>query len=321
METRAHHVVIGAFALAVLLLGMAFALWIGKSTLDRQWHDYAIVFNESVSGLTVGGSVQYNGIQIGEVRRLSLDPQNPAKVIALVRVDASVPVKTDTRARLTFTGITGVSLIQLSGGSLQAALLQTTAEAPAVIVADPSALQQLMLSSEDITTTASEVLLRVNRLLNEENVAKLSQTLQHLEAISGAAAEGQDDIRTVLREAASASKQLAELLGGAEKVMQRLDGSLSRADKALSRDMPRLVTRLDASLQSLQRLSEIAEGMLADNRGAISDFSQQGLAQIGPSLIELRGLMADLRRISARIEESPPDFVLGRQTVPEYSPP
>jgi len=321
LETRAHHVVIGAFALAVLILGMAFALWIGKSTLDRQWQDYVIVFNESVTGLTVGGSVQYNGIQVGEVRRLSLDPQDPSKVMAAVRVDANVPVKTDTRAKLTFTGLTGVALIQLSGGSLEAPLLATSAEAPSIIVADPSALQQLLSSSEDIATTTSEVLLRINRLLNEENVARVSSTLDHLAIISGAAADGEDDIRTVLSEAATASQRLAELLGGAEKVMLRLDSSLTRADEALSREMPELLARLDASLSSLQRLSKNAEGLIADNRGAIADFSQQGLSQVGPSLIELRGLVADLRRISARIEESPPDFVLGRQSLPEYTPP
>lgn len=320
METRAHHVVIGAFALGVLVLGMFFALWLGKSALDRQWNDYLIVFNESVTGLTVGGSVQYNGIQVGEVRRLSLDPQNPAWVLAAVRIEASVPVKTDTRAKLTFTGLTGVALIQLSGGSAVAELLATSAEEPARIIADPSALQQLMSSSEDIATTTSEVLVRINRLLDKTNVERVSRTLANLEQITGAAAEGRDDIRTVLSESAAASQRLAEVLSGAEGVMRRLDDGLARADLALSREMPKLLERLEASLAALERVSVGAGQMLDENRGAVSDFSQQGLAQVGPTLIELRGLLADLRRISQRIEQSPPDFVLGRQRVPEYSP-
>lgn len=320
METRAHHVVIGAFALAVLLLGMAFALWLGKSALDRQWNEYVIVFNEAVTGLTVGGAVQYNGIQVGEVRRLKLDPQNPSRVMASVRIDASVPVKVDTSAKLTFTGLTGVALIQLSGGSMESPLLATSPESPSEIIAEPSALQKLLLSSEDIATTASEVLLRVNRLLNEQNVASVSDTLENLRLISAAAAEGDDDIRTVLKEAATASQRLAELLSGAEKVMNRIDSSLARADQSLSREMPLLLARLDESLQSLQRLSAGAESVLAENRGALSNFSQQGLSEVGPSLVELRGLIADLRRLSARIEDSPPDFILGRQTLPEYTP-
>lgn len=320
METRAHHVVIGAFALAVLVLGMFFALWLGKSALDRQWNDYVIVFNESVTGLTVGGSVQYNGIQVGEVRRLSLDPLDPSRVLAAVRIEASVPVKTDTRAKLTFTGLTGVALIQLSGGSVDAGLLPTSADNPTRIVADPSALQQLMSSSEDIASTTSEVLVRINRLLDQTNVERVSRTLANLEQISGAAAEGRDDIRTVLSEAASASQRLAEVLSGAEGVMRRLDDGLARADVALNREVPRLLEKLDASLVSLQRVSDGAAQVLDENRGAVADFSQQGLGQVGPTLVELRGLVADLRRVSQRIEQSPPDFVLGRQRVPEYSP-
>jgi len=320
VETRAHHVVIGAFALAVLILGMFFALWLGKSALDRQWNDFVIVFNESVTGLTVGGSVQYNGIQVGEVRRLSLDPLDPSRVLAAVRIEASVPVKTDTRAKLTFTGLTGVALIQLSGGSADAGLLATSADAPTMIVADPSALQQLMSSSEDIASTTSEVLVRINRLLDQTNVERVSRTLANLEQISGAAAEGRDDIRTVLSEAASASQRLAEVLSGAEGVMRRLDDGLARADVALSREVPRLLEKLDASLVSLQRVSDGAAQVLDENRGAVADFSQQGLGQVGPTLVELRGLVADLRRVSQRIEQSPPDFVLGRQRVPEYSP-
>lgn len=320
METRAHHVVIGAFALAVLVLAMAFALWIGKSTLDRQWNTYVIAFDESVTGLTVGGSVQYNGIQVGEVRRLSLDPNDPARVLARVRIGAEVPVKRDTRAKLTFTGLTGVALIQLSGGSAAAPLLETSDDAPARIVADPSAIQQLLLSSEDIATTASEVLVRINRLLDEENVERVGRTLAHIEQVSGAAAEGREDIRTVLSESAEASRRLAALLERAEGLMTRLDDGVARADVALSRELPRLLERLDAALATLDRAGAQAEGMLAENRGAVGEFGQQGLAQVGPTLQEMRSLMIELRRIAERIEQSPPDFVLGRQRLPEYTP-
>lgn len=321
METRANHVLIGAFALAVLAAAMGFALWISKSALDREWTPYVVVFEEAVTGLTVGGAVQYNGIQVGEVRRLSLDADNPALVRADVRIASDVPIKTDTRATLTFAGLTGVALIQLSGGSPQAPRLSIDADGrPGEIVAQISSLGQLMASSEDIATTASKVMVRINRLLNDDNVARVSATLNHLEQISAAAAEGRDDIRTVLSEAAAASTRLAELLDGAESVMRRIDSGVAKADAALSRDMPVLIERLDASLASLQRVGEQTDQLLRDNRGALNDFSQQGLAQIGPLLLELRQLVADLDRVSRRLERHPPDFLLGRPGLPEYTP-
>lgn len=320
METRAHHVVVGAFALIVLLLGMAFALWLGKSALDREWREVVIVFEEAVTGLGVGGAVQYNGIQVGEVRRLALDPNDPSRVLATVRLGADVPVKVDTRAKLTFTGLTGVALIQLSGGSRDAPALRSDGDTPPRIVADTSALQQLLSSSEDIALTTREVLVRINRLLDEDNATRVARTLENLETLSGAAAAGGDDLRTVLAESAEASRRLATLLDGADGVMRRLDDGLSRADAALSRELPGLLERLQASLDALEKVSANSAALIADNRAALDDFSQQGLAQVGPALQDLRKLLVEWQRLSERLGESPAEFVRGREALPEYQP-
>jgi phospholipid/cholesterol/gamma-HCH transport system substrate-binding protein len=320
METRAHHVLIGAFALLVLALGAGFAMWIGKAALDREWHVLRVVFDESVTGLSVGGAVQYNGIQVGEVRRLQLDPEDPGRVWATIRVGTEVPVRQDTVARLTFTGVTGVAIIQLSGGSPKAALLTGSEDAPGVILAQPSALAQLLSSSEDIASTTSQVLVRLNRLLSDDNMQRVARTLEHVETLSRAAAESEGDIRTLLSEAATASRRLAELLDGAEATMQRLDDGLARAETALGRELPQLSAKLNASLDAIERLSRDSAELVADNRVALTHFSQQGLAQVGPALLELRQLLQEWRRISRQLEQSPTGFVLGRGQLPEYQP-
>ncbi|MCK7594016.1 MlaD family protein [Pseudomarimonas salicorniae] len=320
METRAHHVMIGAFALAVVAVAMGFALWLGKTALDRQWNVYRVIFEESVTGLTVGGAVQYNGIQVGEVRRLQLDPDDPSRVWATVRIGAEVPVRTDTVAKLSFTGVTGVAIIQLSGGKPESPLLLGSEEDPAVIQAQPSAIAQLLSSSEDIASTTSQVLVRINRLLSKQNVDRVSATLEHLETLSRATAESESDIRTVLAEAANASQRLAELLDGAESAMRRLDTSLARADGALSEELPKLSAKLNSSLDSIERLTRDSAELVQDNRAALTGFTQEGLAQVGPTLAELRALLEDWRRISQKLEQNPPGFVLGRDQLPEYQP-
>ena len=100
METRAHHVIIGAFAIGVFMLALGFVLWLSKSSIDREFAYYDIIFNEAVTGLGKGGTVQYNGIKIGEVAQLSLAKDDPRKVIARIRIDADTPIKMDTRAKL-----------------------------------------------------------------------------------------------------------------------------------------------------------------------------------------------------------------------------
>ena len=97
METRAHHVLIGLFTVLVVGAALMFTLWLGKSDADRQFDTYDIVFQEAVSGLSKGGTVEFNGIKIGDVVSLSLDPDDARRVIARVRVDSAAPVRTDTQ--------------------------------------------------------------------------------------------------------------------------------------------------------------------------------------------------------------------------------
>src|SRR5688572_14006566 len=144
METRANHVLIGLFTIIISVLAVLFALWAANWTSNRNWDNYDIVFTEAVTGLSTGGIVQYNGINVGEVRRLSLDPKDPRKVVARIRVQADTPVKVDTKAKLAFVGLTGVAQIQLTGGLPESPPLEGTPERPVpVIMTEPSALQNI----------------------------------------------------------------------------------------------------------------------------------------------------------------------------------
>ena len=123
METKANYVLIGAFTILVTLFLLLFALWAAKYSSDRSWNEYQVVFREPVTGLTEGSSVQYNGIAVGTVDNLMLAPDDPRQVIARLRLQATTPVKVDTRAKLSITSLTGPPIIQLTGGSPGAAAL------------------------------------------------------------------------------------------------------------------------------------------------------------------------------------------------------
>ena len=85
MEPRAHHVLIGSFTILAAAAALLFALWLGKGPNAAQQRFYTVIFNEAVRGLSVGSEVEYNGIKIGEVTALDLDPRDPQRVLAGVR--------------------------------------------------------------------------------------------------------------------------------------------------------------------------------------------------------------------------------------------
>jgi phospholipid/cholesterol/gamma-HCH transport system substrate-binding protein len=321
VETKANHVLIGAFTILVLGIAMLFALWLGKVTLDREWNRYIVVFNEAVTGLTVGGAVQYNGIQIGEVRELALDPADPSRVLATVRVAASAPIRTDTVARLAFTGLTGVSVIQLTGGSPEAPrLLPAYDGRPPIIVAEPSALQKLLSGGEDIAATAGTILVRLNDMLDDSNTRRIANTLENLELTTAALAESRDDIRTLLAEAASASESLNRTLARADAAFASMDGAVGRLDQNVLAQLPATVESLKATMKRIESIASGADELVVETSEAVASFSQQGLAQVGPALDELRRLLRDLRRVTRELEQSPARFIIGSERAPEFEP-
>jgi phospholipid/cholesterol/gamma-HCH transport system substrate-binding protein len=126
METDRHYFFEGLFIILFCLAAAAVAVWLGGTGR----HDdvvYRIRFPDSVSGLAAGDAVKYRGIDVGTVKSMVIDPDDPRLVLVDVRLRRQTPVKTDTRAALTMKGITGVVFIELNGGNPEAkALLEVT---------------------------------------------------------------------------------------------------------------------------------------------------------------------------------------------------
>ena len=116
METRANYALIGLFTLAVIAAAFGFVYWFSGGDRGQSRQSVRIVFSGSVSGLSNGSVVLFNGIRVGEVTDISLLPEDPRRVLSVVQVDARTPVRTDTRARLEYQGLTGVAQIALVGG-------------------------------------------------------------------------------------------------------------------------------------------------------------------------------------------------------------
>ena len=176
METRAHHVLIGLFTVLAVGGALLFALWLGKSSMDREYNYYEISFNRAVSGLSNGSAVEYSGIKVGDVEALWLEPDDPRKVRARIRIYSGTPIKQDTRARLALANITGSMIIQLHSGTPQSPPLEGKRGEPPLIVADPSPLSALLENGEDLMTNINNLLRSANLMLSEDNAGRIGRT-------------------------------------------------------------------------------------------------------------------------------------------------
>jgi len=307
METKANYVLIGAFTLITGLALLAFGLWAAKYSSDRTWQEYRVVFREAVTGLTVGSPVQYNGIAVGSITELSLVPDDPRQVVAKIRLNSTTPVKTDTRAKLAITSLTGPSIIQLSGGTPQSPALTSVNKDPSPIIpTTPSALQ-------NITDVANRIVERMDQVLSDRNVAAINATLANIETISGGLADRDQGTQALLLSARNAARSLDETL-------QTTNGTMKRLDQNLVQQLPGIIDKLDATMTKMDSAAGNADSILGENRAAINSFASDGLGQLGPTLTELRGLIRDLRRVSDRLENNPARYLLGRDAPKEFEP-
>jgi phospholipid/cholesterol/gamma-HCH transport system substrate-binding protein len=172
METRARFALIGLFTIAVVLAGFAFVYWIQNTGGIGQRTAYRVRFEGSVSGLLVGSSVLFNGMRVGEVASLELDPKEPRIVMATVAVDPSTPVRVDTTVGMDFQGLTGSPVVVLSGGNSDAQAPSSTDGQPPLLVAAENAGQTL-------TQSARNTLRHVDDIFSE-NAEPLHKAIENI---------------------------------------------------------------------------------------------------------------------------------------------
>jgi len=305
METRAHHVLIGLFTVLTVGAALLFGLWLNKAGADRAFTDYEVIFNEAVTGLSQGSAVQYSGIKVGDAISLGLDPDDPRTVRARIRIVGQTPIKQDTRARLAITGITGLAVIQLHGGSPESPALESQNGEPGIIIADRSPLSRLMANGEDLVVNITRLLNRANRMLSRENADRVSRTLENLEQATAGIAEQRDELGEVLRHTSAATREAAELMRTANSL---LDGQGSQ-----------VLANAERLMASLERSSRNIEELLQSNRSAL-DNGMQGLGELGPVIGELRDTLGALRSFSRRLEQDPTGYLLRNDSIKEFQP-
>ena len=312
METRAHHVLIGLFTVLFVVGGMLFGLWLAKSSIDNTFKDYEVVFNEAVSGLSKGSSVQYNGIKVGDVIELRLDDKDPRRVLALIRLAANTPVKVDTKAKLALTGVTGTSIIQLSGGDPNSPPLKGKDGKLPVIVASPSPIARLLTDGTDVISNVNMLLHNANKLFSPENVDSFGKTLNNLEQTTTAISSQRGDIAQTLKQLSQVGKQATAALEQTTALMRNANGILNTQGQQMFSDAGKAMKSLEQSTQTINALINNNEDSL--NNG------MQGLNQLGPAVNELRETLSTLRAISRRLEANPSGFLLNREQTKEFTP-
>ena len=293
METRANYVLIGAFTLAGILAALGFFIWLANLQLDRQYAYYDITF-DNVSGLNVASAVNFNGVSVGQVTQIHLYPKNPAKVLVRVQVDANTPIKADTTAQLKAQGVTGMSMVELAGGTPNAPLLRDTVDGVPVIEGQRSVVQALSEDAPNLLKEALKLMQDLRAFVGPGNQSYVTNILGNLDTASGKLQTALEDFSTITNTISQATGQITQFTGRLDSIGGTVQSTLDSAKGTL--DVAKVTftdaqTTLATATQTLSNAGttfETANGVIRDQVPAI-------VASLTNTVIELEKAVAEFR--------------------------
>ena len=296
MERNAHYALVGLISLLLVMATIIFVFWLARFQFTKQYDIYDVDFKGPVRGLTSGGDVDFNGIKVGQVTKLSLDKADPNRVVARVRLTSDAPVRVDSLASLEPLGITGVNYIQISAGTVSKPLLKDTVPSNTipVIRTKEGALESLLEGGGDVLTRTVEALDRVNKLLSDKNIASVSRTL--------------DDVQSVADEIKNQKQMLADLdttIKSLDQTSEHIQTLSDSANTLINGDAKRTLKNAADAAEQLKGAAEEAKATLGKLQGPTTDFATNGLPRISSAIVSLQTAAESLNRVINDIEQNP----------------
>jgi len=313
LNNRVNYTLIGFLVLFGVALMFGFSYWLLKPSADDKTMKYYIYFDESVLGLNIDSPVKYRGITVGKVVELKINPKNTEQVEVLINILKSTPIKSDTVAKLTSQGITGLSYINLSLGSNNAPpLVAKDGQKYPIIKTSPSFFERFEKSFGSVSTKLYKTLSGTEKLLNDEN---------------------QKQIALFLKRGASFMSRLEKMLD--EDTINHFHSSIKNMDRAgykLNTMMPKIDTFVDKSVAWEDNISTSFSSIMHSYLGirssmdeikravASGEFNVKEIADdvvptLNNSLLEMQQLMIRMDGVLDRYERSPSDIIYKQESI------
>jgi phospholipid/cholesterol/gamma-HCH transport system substrate-binding protein len=316
METRANYVAVGSFVLIMLVGILVAVLWIAGVEFNREHAFYDIYFTGSVTGLARGSEVRYNGIRVGRVEEIRIDPRNLQQVRVTVELDQADLIRSDAVASLEVQGLTGGAYVEISGGSQNAPILVAEGgQRYPVIASRPSGLQQVFASAPELLARLGKISDKLSELLNEHNRAAISDILDNVRHVTAVASARANDLGDAMSDTAAAMRSLHDTLATANQTLMQLRQLIGEKGEARA-----ALLSVDDASRKLDKLATDLDGLVQETRPPLRDFTQSGLNQLTQLLSDARTLVGELTRLSDEIERDPTRFFFGGNQREGYQP-
>ena len=270
---------------------------------------------KNAGGLGPGSEVRYaGGPPIGRVTSVRSDPADPTHMEVIFHVGEEIPVKTDSKARISSLGALGENFLGIVPGTAAAPRAPTGAVLGSVdyigfdeLTANINNLApqatQLLQTLNSRAVDLQETIARVNDLLSASNRANISTTLANLK---GMIEEDRPVVHSTLDRLNDTSAKLGPLLDNFKKTASEADEAISHIDSTLTENRP----DIRASLEKLHETLDSASS-LADQANRLLLVNSDNLDE---TLENLRHITENLKEFTETIKTRP--YTLIRASAP-----
>lgn len=295
MERDARYAAVGAFVLLVAACAIAFVYWYSGARDSRSYTRYEVYFEGSVSGLNMGSTVRYLGVDVGRVISMRIDPRNATRVQVIVDIDSSAPVSESTVAELSLQGVTGLLYIDLLGRAGTKKLADRVAgEYHPVIRSVRSGFDVFFSGMPEVFARASEVANRVNAMLSDENVKAVTSLLANLDTAS--------------RRLPSSMRNVDELaleLRSMARDMSSVAATLRDVTAETAPELKTTIQRVRVVAENLASTSARVDQILAENQQQVRSFTQAGLPELERLARESRDAANEIQNLVRSLRDNP----------------
>lgn len=262
METNVNYTIVGVFVITLIMAFTLSVIWLSSGFKMKSKETYLVYMSESVAGLSVDSTVEFNGVNVGSVKAIAIDPNNPQRVRLELSIQPSTPITEGTLATLNTRGVTGMTYIALKddGNNLRPLVRQhgyqypVIRTAPSIFTRLDTAMSQLSVSLLDITKTFQKV-------FNEENQQALSKILANLQDITDSLAANDKKLEKIIANTAAASEQFQPLLKSSVSSMRAIETQTLPATYRILQNLTTMSRSLaDLSLQLQENPSILVRG-------------------------------------------------------------
>ncbi|CCD09440.1 TPA: MlaD family protein [Legionella pneumophila] len=305
MESKTNYTIVGLIVLILTAGLLSAGLWLSVGFNQKEYTSYTVYLKESVSGLSVESPVKFNGVQVGYVKEIKLNKNDPRQVELLLNIEKSTPITTSTSATLITQGITGVTYVGLSAGSSELTPLRKMPGEPyPVIPSKPSLLNQLDAVLKEVAENVGAVSEKAQLIFNEENADNVRKSLANIERITEIIADKGQTI---------------------DSSLNNLDVFVANMAKA-SKQFPQLIKDLKTGISKFKSLADnmsaagkdVSKTMIA-GKNTIDQISQQAIPPAVILLRRLNAISANLEKVSNEMRQNPSVIIRGTK-APKLGP-